>query len=128
MFKINVFIVVYIFFLQVFAGKPQPKRNSFMFSFVHSQQRLRPIDRDFLHHLQHKVNIIPVIAKADTLLKSELIALKKQLLSDIDKFGVQLYDFPEGDAEQDEDNHPLDKALKVNERFEFDFKFSRLFH
>ncbi len=74
---------------------------------------LRPIDRDFLHHLQHKVNIIPVIAKADTLLKSELIALKKQLLSDIDKHGVQLYDFPEGDPEQDEETHSLDKTLKV---------------
>ncbi|CAF3998516.1 unnamed protein product [Rotaria sp. Silwood2] len=73
---------------------------------------LRPIDRDFLHHLQHKVNIIPVIAKADTLLKSELTALKKQLLSDIDKYGVQLYDFPEGDPEQDEDSHTLDKVLR----------------
>lgn len=128
MFKINVFTVVYIFFLQVFAGKNPPENNSFIFSCLFSKQSLRPIDRDFLHHLQHKVNIIPVIAKADTLLKSELIALKKQLLSDIDKFGVQLYDFPEGEAEQDEDNHSLDKALKVNQIFEFDFKFSRLFH
>ncbi|CAF1353984.1 unnamed protein product [Adineta steineri] len=73
---------------------------------------LRPIDRDFLHHLQHKVNVIPVIAKADTLLKSELTALKKQLLSDIDKHGVQLYDFPEGDSEQDEDSQSLDKTLR----------------
>ncbi len=78
-------------------------------------QSLRPIDRDFLHRLQHKVNIIPIIAKADTLLKSELTALKKQLLSDIDKYGVQLYDFPEGDSEQDEDTTSLDKALRVRE-------------
>jgi len=81
--------------------------------FLFFNKSLRPIDRDFLHHLQHKVNIIPVIAKADTLLKSELAALKKQLLSDIDKHGVQLYDFPEGDSEQDEDTHSLDKALSV---------------
>lgn len=59
------------------------------------------------------MNVIPVIAKADTLLKSELTALKKQLLSDIDKYGVQLYDFPEGDPEQDEDTQSLDKALRV---------------
>ena len=63
------------------------------------------------------MNIIPVIAKADTLLKSELIALKKQLLTDIDKHGVQLYDFPEGDSEQDEESSSLDKALKVREIF-----------
>ena len=49
------------------------------------------------------------------MLKSELIALKKQLLTDIDKYGVQLYDFPEGDSEQDEDATSLDKALKVNQ-------------
>ena len=60
------------------------------------------------------MNVIPVIAKADTLLKSELTALKKQLLSDIDKHAVQLYDFPEGDsAEQDDEAQQLDKALKV---------------
>ena len=75
---------------------------------------LRPIDRDFLHHLQHKVNIIPIIAKADTLLKSELTALKKQLLSDIDKYGVQLYDFPEANTEQDEECSTSDKFSKVN--------------
>ena len=74
---------------------------------------LRPIDRDFLHHLQHRVNVIPVIAKADTLLKSELTTLKKQLLGDIDKHAVQLYDFPEGDSEQDDETQQLDKALKV---------------
>jgi hypothetical protein len=45
--------------------------------------------------------------------------LKKQLLSDIDKYGVQLYDFPEGDTEQDEDTQQLDKALKVKIRFAF---------
>ena len=57
--------------------------------------------------------MIPIIAKADTLLKSELTSLKKQLLSDIDKYGVQLYDFPDGDSEQDDDTHHLDKTLKV---------------
>jgi septin family protein len=106
-----VFIVVYIFFHQAFEGK----KIIYLFSIsFFLNQSLRPIDRDFLHHLQHKVNIIPVIAKADTLLKSELTALKKQLLSDIDKHGVQLYDFPEGDSEQDEDTQSLDKVLRVN--------------
>jgi hypothetical protein len=42
--------------------------------------------------------------------------LKKQLLSDIDKYGVQLYDFPEGDSEQDEETTSLDKALRVREK------------
>ncbi|CAF0721658.1 unnamed protein product [Didymodactylos carnosus] len=73
---------------------------------------LRPIDRDFLFHLQHKVNIIPVIAKADTLLKSELTVLKKQLLNDIEHHSIQLYDFPENGANQVEESQQLDRALR----------------
>jgi hypothetical protein len=29
---------------------------------------------------------------------------------------VQLYDFPEGDPEQDEDTHSLDKVLRVKRK------------
>ena len=119
----NVFIAVCTFFHRVSEGKitsiifiPSSARSTFS---------LRPIDRDFLHHLQHKVNVIPVIAKADTLSKSELTALKKQLLSDIDKYAVQLYDFPEGDSEQDEES-ALDKTLRVKSKrrfFSIEFSF-----
>lgn len=37
---------------------------------------LRPIDIETMRKLQHKVNIIPIIAKADSLTKKELEALK----------------------------------------------------
>lgn len=38
--------------------------------------RLKPLDIEFMKQLHHLVNIIPVIAKADTLTASELKALK----------------------------------------------------
>lgn len=38
--------------------------------------RLKPLDIEFMKQLHHLVNIIPVIAKADTLTAAELKALK----------------------------------------------------
>lgn len=40
---------------------------------------LKPIDVAFMKAVHHKVNIVPVIAKSDTLVKSELMNLKKQV-------------------------------------------------
>jgi len=37
---------------------------------------LKPLDIEFMKQLHHLVNIIPVIAKADTLTAAELKALK----------------------------------------------------
>ena len=40
---------------------------------------LKPLDLTFLKAMDHKVNIVPVIAKADTLTKNELARLKKKV-------------------------------------------------
>jgi len=37
---------------------------------------LKPLDVAFMRAIHHKVNIVPVIAKADTLTKTELAKLK----------------------------------------------------
>ena len=42
---------------------------------------LRPIDIQFMKQLNHKVNIVPVIAKADTLTKMEMRRLKERVSS-----------------------------------------------
>jgi len=41
--------------------------------------RLKPIDIKFMKSLHHKVNIVPVIAKADMLTQAELKKLKKKV-------------------------------------------------
>ena len=41
--------------------------------------RLKPLDVIFMKSLHHKVNIIPVIAKADMLTQAELKKLKKKV-------------------------------------------------
>lgn len=40
---------------------------------------LKPLDIQFMKALHNKVNIVPVIAKADTLTKKEILNLKKRV-------------------------------------------------
>ena len=55
---------------------------------------LKQLDVAFLRSLQDRVNIVPVIAKADTLTPNELCRFKQTILDDMKKHGIQLYDFP----------------------------------
>ncbi len=63
--------------------------------------------------LQTKVNIVPVIAKADSLTKKELELLKANVLADIEKHGVKIYEFPICDSDDDESFKKIDEEIKV---------------
>ena len=52
--------------------------------------RLRQLDIEFMKRLHRKVNIVPVIAKADTLTKQEITKLKANLLRDIDTHKIKV--------------------------------------
>lgn len=41
--------------------------------------RLRPLDISFMKAVHHKVNIVPVIAKSDTLTQQECMQLKRKV-------------------------------------------------
>ena len=43
--------------------------------------RLKPLDIAFMRAIHHKVNIVPIIAKSDTITKDELIHLKHAVSS-----------------------------------------------
>lgn len=62
---------------------------------------LSEIDVKFLLHINNLVNIIPVIAKADSLTPEELRLNKKLLLEDLNNYGVNYYKFNEYEYEQD---------------------------
>ncbi|CAF1292266.1 unnamed protein product, partial [Didymodactylos carnosus] len=70
---------------------------------------LQPLDIEFMKRLHDRVNIIPVIAKADTLTSDELRIFKKSILQDIHNEKVKLYEFP--DCDDDEENK-LTKTYK----------------
>lgn len=63
---------------------------------------LTPLDILFMTELHRKVNIIPLIAKADMLTPSELKAKKKRILDDLAANGISIYSIPE-DFDEDSD-------------------------
>ncbi|XP_045464622.1 septin-7 [Harmonia axyridis] len=71
---------------------------------------LKSLDIEFMKRLCDKVNIIPIIAKADTLTAEECTLFKKQILNEIALHKIKIYEFP--DSLEDEDDHKLNKSLK----------------
>nr|XP_055136181.1 septin-7-like isoform X5 [Symphalangus syndactylus] len=60
-------------------------------SFIASSgHRLKPLDIEFMKRLHEKVNIIPLIAKADTLTPEECQQFKKQCHNHLDSRPFQL--------------------------------------
>lgn len=70
---------------------------------------LKPLDVEFMKHLHDKVNIIPLIAKADTMTPDECQRFKKQIMKEIQEEKIQIYEFPEC---EDEEENRLNKKLK----------------
>lgn len=75
----------------------------FFFSNYSFYFRLKPLDIEFMKQLHNKVNIVPVIAKADVLTKKEMQKLKKKVLDEIAENGIRIYSLPECDSDEDEE-------------------------
>ncbi|XP_029656070.1 septin-7 isoform X6 [Octopus sinensis] len=69
---------------------------------------LKPLDVEFMKRLHDKVNIIPLVAKADTLTPDECRDFKKTILNEIAQHKIKIYEFPECD---DEEENKLQKKL-----------------
>uniref|UniRef100_A0A3Q3VV12 Septin n=1 Tax=Mola mola TaxID=94237 RepID=A0A3Q3VV12_MOLML len=72
---------------------------------------LKSLDLVTMKKLDSKVNIIPVIAKADTVSKSELDKLKIKIMSELVSNGVQIYQFPTEDEAVAEINSSMNAHL-----------------
>ncbi|ETE73710.1 Septin-4, partial [Ophiophagus hannah] len=55
---------------------------------------------------------VPVLAKADTLMPSEVERMKCKIRDEIDHFGIRIYQFPDCDSDEDEEFKQQDEALK----------------
>jgi len=71
---------------------------------------LKPLDVEFMQRLHDKVNIIPVIAKADTMTPEECSHFKKQILNEVAQHKIKIYEFP--DSEEDDEGKSHGKKLK----------------
>ncbi|CAL4185371.1 unnamed protein product [Meganyctiphanes norvegica] len=58
---------------------------------------LKSIDLVCMKKLDSKVNIIPVIAKADTISKAELTKFKQRIIQEVKSNSIQIYQFPTDD-------------------------------
>lgn len=70
---------------------------------------LKPLDVEFMKRLHEKVNIIPLIAKADTLTPDECREFKKTILNEIAQHKIRIYEFPDCD---DEEEMKIQKKLR----------------
>uniref|UniRef100_A0A669DPD5 Septin-type G domain-containing protein n=1 Tax=Oreochromis niloticus TaxID=8128 RepID=A0A669DPD5_ORENI len=62
---------------------------------------------EFMKILHDKVNVIPLIAKADTLTPEECHLFKKQIMKEIQEHKIKIYEFP--DVDKDDDNKLVQK-------------------
>ncbi|CAH1638261.1 unnamed protein product [Spodoptera littoralis] len=74
---------------------------------------LRHVDLEMMRRLHRKVNIVVVIAKADSLTATEVKRLKTQILNDLEEHQIQVYQFPECDSDEDEEFKQQDRELKA---------------
>ncbi|KEY70917.1 hypothetical protein S7711_00759 [Stachybotrys chartarum IBT 7711] len=63
---------------------------------------LKPLDIEVMRRLHTKVNLIPVIAKSDTLTDEEIISFKARILADIKHHGIQIFEGPRYELDDEE--------------------------
>uniref|UniRef100_I3KNK2 Neuronal-specific septin-3 n=1 Tax=Oreochromis niloticus TaxID=8128 RepID=I3KNK2_ORENI len=74
---------------------------------------LRQLDTEFMKRLSHSVNIIPVIAKADTLTIEERQEFKQRVRKELEMSGIEFYPQKEfdDDMEDKSDNDKIREAM-----------------
>ncbi|KAI1279155.1 Septin-domain-containing protein [Xylaria sp. FL0933] len=63
---------------------------------------LKPLDIEVMRRLHTKVNLIPVIAKADTLTDEEISSFKARILADIKHHGIHIFEGPRYELDDEE--------------------------
>jgi cell division control protein 11 len=80
-----------------------PTGHGYTITFFLINIRLREVDIELMRRLSPRVNVIPVIGKADSLTPQELASSKKLIMDDIDHYQIPIYNFPYDVEEDDED-------------------------
>merc|ERR1712223_91338 len=83
---------------------------------------LKPLDVEFMKRLHDKVNVIPVIAKADTMTPEEVAHFKRQIMNQIVQAKIRIYEFPDEDIlgnGETPSNKEIEANRKIKERVPF---------
>ncbi|KAF9063433.1 putative Septin like protein spn3 [Rhodocollybia butyracea] len=65
-----------------------------------------------MQKLSHRVNVIPVIGRSDSLTVSELKGFKKRIMEDIQHYDIPVYNFPYDVEEDDEETIQENQELR----------------
>ncbi|XP_025921093.1 septin-12-like isoform X1 [Apteryx rowi] len=71
---------------------------------------LRPLDLEFMRRLSKIVNVVPVIAKADTLTLEERAEFKQRIQKDLKAHAISVY--PQEDFDEDPDDRSLNDRIR----------------
>ena len=85
---LSIFLIIFFLYFRVHAC---------LYFITPNGHGLKSIDLVCMKKLDSKVNIIPIIAKADTINKAELAKFKTKIMSELINNGVQIYQFPTGE-------------------------------
>ncbi|CAG8545085.1 27570_t:CDS:10 [Gigaspora margarita] len=71
------------------------------------------IDIELMKRLSPRVNVIPVIGKADTCTPAELAEFKRMIMEDIEHYNIPIYNFPFDVEEDDEETVEENSELRA---------------
>ncbi|KAL1449196.1 hypothetical protein WDU94_000415 [Cyamophila willieti] len=91
---------------------PDTRVHACLYFIAPSGHGLKPLDVEFMQRLHDKVNIIPVIAKSDTMTPEECASFKKQILSEIAQHKIEIYQFPVTSGTSEEETGKFSKNLR----------------
>ncbi|KAJ3574084.1 hypothetical protein NP233_g2009 [Leucocoprinus birnbaumii] len=77
---------------------------------------LKQLDIEVMRRLHTKVNLIPIIAKADTLTDEEILQFKQRVLSDIAYHNIQIFQAP---TYENEDEETIAEAEEIASKIPF---------
>ncbi|KAJ6659696.1 hypothetical protein lerEdw1_018409 [Lerista edwardsae] len=74
---------------------------------------LRPLDLEFMRRLSKITNVVPVIAKADTLTLEERAEFKQRIQKDLKAHGIRVY--PQEEFDDDPDDRILNNKIREHQ-------------
>eukprot|EP00092_Neocalanus_flemingeri_P007327 GFUD01007913.1.p1 GENE.GFUD01007913.1~~GFUD01007913.1.p1 ORF type:complete len:464 (+),score=180.76 GFUD01007913.1:66-1394(+) len=90
---------------------PDSRVHACLYFIAPSGHGLKRIDVEFMKRLHDKVNIIPVIGKADACTKEELEVFKQKIREQLAEFEISVYQFPRDEDEPESSNISLPLAV-----------------
>lgn len=84
--------------------------NALLYFIEPTGHSLKALDIQFMKQIHEKVNLIPIIAKSDTLSDDEIIKFKKRILNDIQYQGIKCFS-PKEYENEDEETILMNKTI-----------------